>query len=263
MMFSHKIKSEFWFCKLNMTIGILCILYCIFGYLVWWGIYFGMKAMTVFGLVLIGHSLLSMRAARYKNMRFKRYLDVLIVMMLLMVIIFEGLIGQGMKLDQGYDPDYIIVLGAGIIDDQPTLELKSRLDGAIDYLNTHQGVQKVVLCGGKGPNEDYSEAEVMAMYMIRKGIDPELLIKEGKSRTTFENIEFGKDKLDEIETQSTHKVLIVSNDFHLYRAKQIAQSRGLVAGSLATKTPIYIVPNHHVREYFAIMKWWAMDLLLV
>ena len=58
-------------------------------------------------------------------------------------------------------PQFVVVLGAQIQGDQPSLTLKKRLDLALSYLNDHPQA-KVIVSGAQGADEAYTEAYVMA-----------------------------------------------------------------------------------------------------
>ena len=49
---------------------------------------------------------------------------------------------------------------------------------------------------------------------------------------------------------------LVTNDFHMFRALQIAEKQGLTdaCGIAAGSTPLYL-PNNMLREFFAEMKF--------
>ena len=81
--------------------------------------------------------------------------------------------------DKDQDADWVIVLGAQVFEDRPSLVLKYRLDKAAEYLKSHPDT-KCIVSGGKGTNEPFSEAHGMSRYLI---ID-EYLRKFGK---LFEN----------------------------------------------------------------------------
>jgi uncharacterized SAM-binding protein YcdF (DUF218 family) len=51
------------------------------------------------------------------------------------------------------------------------------------------------------------------------------------------------------------KGLIVSNDFHFFRAKLIAKDLGLQLAGLPADTPIIAIPKSYSREYLAITKY--------
>ena len=147
--------------------------------------------------------------------------------------------------------DYIVVLGARVNGTRVTLNLKYRLDVAIDYLNENTRT-KVVVSGGQGKGEDITEAKAMSDYLIKNGIKSDRIIFEDKSENTSENLEYSA----EIIGSKTKKIVIVSNDFHIYRAKCIAKKMGYtdVSGASAKTKPITI-PNSFVREAFAVVKY--------
>ena len=84
------------------------------------------------------------------------------------------------------DFDYIVVLGAGLIDGlTPTKLLANRLDKAIRVFNKSVSSCYIVVSGGQGSDEKVSEAEAMRTYLIDKGIKNHQIIMEDKSVNTF------------------------------------------------------------------------------
>lgn len=147
--------------------------------------------------------------------------------------------------------DYIVVLGARVNGTRVTLNLKYRLDVALDYLNENEGT-KVVVSGGQGKGEDITEAKAMSDYLVRNGIKSDRIILEDKSKNTNENLKFTA----ELIGSKTKKVVIVSNDFHIYRAKCIAKKMGYTdASGASAKTKPITIPNSFVREAFAVIKY--------
>lgn len=95
----------------------------------------------------------------------------------------------------------------------------------------------------------------MEKYLLEHGINKNMIIKEERSTTTYENISNANSIITQREVgQRNNKIAICTNDFHLFRAKFIARDMGFEVSGLPSKTPLYIIPNHHVREYFAIIK---------
>ena len=88
-------------------------------------------------------------------------------------------------------------------------------------------------------------------YLQEKGIDTARILPEDKSQTTEQNITNSKKLMKEGAS-----VGIVTNNFHVFRALQIAKKYGLsdVCGIAADSTPKYL-PNNMLREFFAEMKW--------
>ncbi|WP_432665922.1 YdcF family protein [Wukongibacter baidiensis] len=240
--------------SLIIAIGVLCILYCFFGLSLGWGFYFGLKVILALGVILLVHGFLRKYNNLYIRSNVEKLVNIGIIIILISFIIVESMIITGAYVNDTKDVDYILILGAGIIDDRPSLELKYRLDTVIKFTKESNYNQKLILCGGKGKDEKFSEAYVMEKYLIDHGFSKDMIFKEEKSRSTYENIKYAKDIIDIVDSRDNIKVAISSNDFHLFRAKLIARRLGFEATGLPAKTPLYIIPNHHVRECFAIIK---------
>ena len=151
--------------------------------------------------------------------------------------------------------DYIIVLGAQVRENGPSVVLKYRLDAAIDYLNKNPDTICIVSCG-QGVNEPFSEAEGMAKYLLENGIEKDRILLEDESRNTVQNIQNSKDIMEE----SYNGVGIITNNFHVFRAVQIAKAQGLkgVSGIAADSNALYL-PNNMLRECCGILKDWFMN----
>lgn len=145
------------------------------------------------------------------------------------------------------DLKYVIVLGAGLKGEEVSNTLKVRLDEAIKYYKLHPDTT-IIVSGGQGPDEVISEAEAMKRYLEKNGIPKEHILKEDQSTTTFENIAFSKSILEERHDQS-EKVLIVTNDYHLFRAQMIAYFMEIKSCGLAAISPLFVRMNYLVREY--------------
>lgn len=146
--------------------------------------------------------------------------------------------------------DYIIVLGAQVREDGPSAVLKYRLDKAVAYLSENPDTVCIV-SGGQGKNEPYPEAEGMAAYLEENGIDGGRILLESESKTTAENMKNSRRLIPEDAT-----VGIVTNDFHMFRALQIAKKQGIDnPRGIAADSTAYYLPNNMLREYFAELKF--------
>lgn len=164
--------------------------------------------------------------------------------------IVEGCIISQMHEKGEAELDYIIVLGAQVRESGPSAALKYRLDEAVEYLEDNPKTICIV-SGGQGANEPYSEAEGMAQYLKEQGIDASRILLEDKSLNTEQNMEYSRALI-----KDGASVGIITNDFHLFRAKQIARKYGLdnVCGIAAKSTPVYL-PNNMLREFLAEIKF--------
>jgi len=145
--------------------------------------------------------------------------------------------------------DYAIVLGAKVNGETPSLSLRYRLEAALKYAREYPHV-KLILSGGQGDDEYISEAEAMKRYLIENGIEEKRLLLESVSTSTYENILFSK----ELFPLSTQKVTIITSDYHLARAKNIASELELQADVVAAKTPKTVESKLIFRERLALLK---------
>lgn len=154
-------------------------------------------------------------------------------------------------------PDFVVVLGAQVQSDHPSLTLKKRLDRAKTYLDDNpQAV--VFVSGGQGPDEAYTEAGVMEAYLLRAGVEPSRIFREEAASNTRENLLFSRQIADSMGIR-TDRVLIITSEYHLCRAKYIARTVGLEPYGLGSDTwPKILEVNYLLREVFAFVKAWAV-----
>lgn len=189
----------------------------------------------------------------------KRTLSVLgifIVLGLFYVVFLQIKISQYSKMEVPKNADYLIVLGARVKGTVPSLALAARIDRAAEYLKQNKETL-IIASGGKGPGEDISEAESIKRELVSQGIDGSRIILEDKSTSTTENIKFSK-KLIPNDAESG---LIVTNNFHMYRALSMAHDEGLKIQGLPSKTPKMAVVKSYTREYLAITKYYLLKYI--
>ncbi len=171
-----------------------------------------------------------------------------------LILVVEGcLLRRGGEESVALPSDAVIVLGAGVNGENPSLVLQSRINAARDYIKRHPGIP-VVLSGGQGPGEDITEAE--AMYRVLKEEEGIFLLEE-RSTSTEENLAFSKEILKEYGIDPHHAtVAIVTNDFHVLRASMLAgeQGYGSVFGVGEPVPWWWLQVNYYLREAFALMK---------
>lgn len=176
------------------------------------------------------------------------------IILILMLIIF-CFIRTGYReetTDETKDLDYLIVLGAQVRTDGPSIVLKFRLDRATEYLKESPRTICIV-SGGKGSNEISSEAEAMKDYLVWNGIPADRILMEDKSTSTKENMKFSRKLIPEGSS-----VGVCTNNFHLYRSLLIAEkngienAKGVPAGSIKRYEA-----NNVLREICAVAREWV------
>lgn len=164
-------------------------------------------------------------------------------------VIIEGTLIYHANSQADLGINYIIILGAQVRGTKITRALRKRLDTAYLYLSNNRATTAIV-SGGKGDREAITEAEAMSKYLIDKGIEPSQIIKEDRSRNTFENILYSKPLL-----RGNSTVAIVTNGFHMFRALSLAKKQGLLqVQGISAPTDKILAVNYYVREAIGVMK---------
>lgn len=154
--------------------------------------------------------------------------------------------------------EYVVVLGAGVHGTTPSLSLRSRIDAAYTYLIGHPDTVAVV-SGGQGPGEDISEAQCMFDHLVAKGIDPARIWMEDKSTSTRENLRFSLAVMEAHTGSRPAEILVLSNEFHLLRARLLAEDEGVIAYGVPAKTPYTsLFINYFLREIAALWNYWIL-----
>jgi len=151
-------------------------------------------------------------------------------------VILQSLIIYGARTDD-VEVDAVIVLGAGLINDRPSLILASRLNAAIEFTQARQDIP-IIVTGGLGAGRTVTEADAMADFLIARGVDENRIWRESASTSTHENINFAIEIMEAngMDLENA-RIAIVSNEFHLYRARLVGERAGLNAYGVAADTP--------------------------
>ena len=169
--------------------------------------------------------------------------------------------------------DYVIILGARVKGEKPAKSLMERIKAATKYLKKNPEV-KVIATGGKGKNEGIAEGVAIKRELLKNGISEDRIILEDKSKNTVENFRFslekirnsenGKNKNYENNGNRKIKVLIVTNDYHIFRSKNIARKVGFdnkdyeIYG-LPAKTPLISIPQSYFREFLSNVNYFLFQ----
>lgn len=166
----------------------------------------------------------------------------------------------------GRPVDAVIVLGAGVRHGRVTPLLRSRLDRGIEVFRRSREAGRMTLMmpsGGQGPDEPVSEAAAMAGYLEEQGVEPDAIVLEDRSRTTFENLRFSKALLDGMNV--TGRVAVATNNFHAFRAAMLMRRMRLRGYATGSPTASYFWPAATIREFLAVLRdhRWLNGILLL
>ncbi|MBR4473032.1 MAG: YdcF family protein [Oscillospiraceae bacterium] len=158
------------------------------------------------------------------------------------------------------DPDperpYLIVLGAAVYGDRPSLTLVRRLEGARDYLMKYPD-SIVIVSGGMGKGETVPESQAMHDWLIQNGIPEGRILTEPAATSTEENLKYSFQLIRSHGDDPDGSVAIVSSAYHLYRAKTMARMQGVEAAGVAAPWGYPMVMlNYFIREAFGVTRLW-------
>ena len=148
---------------------------------------------------------------------------------------------EATKLD---DIDCILVLGAGIWGDKPSPMLEDRLLQAIS-LYQHNVSAKIIMSGDHGRKE-YDEVNTMKDFAIEKGVPSDNIFMDHAGFSSYESIYRAK------EIFKADKIVIVTQEYHLYRSLYIANQLEIEAYGVGSDPRKYAGQSYReLRELLA------------
>ena len=175
----------------------------------------------------------------YKGRKMPLWLKIVLGIFLAGAVIFALLLGQvlgGARDELRGEPNAMIILA-----DHP------------DML--------VVVSGGQGSDEPTSEAQAMADYLEEHGFASENILLEDRSHNTMQNFAYSKEVLEQHGYDLEQGIVVVSNGFHLTRARMLAGRAGFVEVSTLAAPSSHLPSRLHmyVREPLALVKSFLFD----
>jgi len=161
-------------------------------------------------------------------------------------------------------------------DDKKSLDFLVILGAKTDFNKNENPGTIIVISGGMQKNGKIESLE-MADYLIERGIDKDNILVEVESHNTRENLIYSKALMDkyneemkintdfiirndmgpvEVVEARPETIGILTNDFHIFRAMQVAKKLGYTQVSpISAKSGNVLYLHMLVRETFAILKY--------
>jgi len=146
------------------------------------------------------------------------------------------------------DVDCIIILGAMVYEDgNLCLMLQDRvIQGANAY---KLGASDVIIMSGDAVHEGYDEVHPMEQYAVERSVPSENILTDSAGVSTYDSI------YRAYTIFGAKKILIISQEYHLYRALYIAKHLGMEAYGLSADLQPYAGQSkREIREYVARCK---------
>ena len=151
------------------------------------------------------------------------------------------------------DYDYVVCLGAGLIDGERIGKLLgNRLLQAKKVYDRSMSSCKIIVSGGQGADEKLSEAEAMKKYLVENGVSEKDIILEDESKNTYENVLNSQAIIQ--KRKGRQWVAIVTSNYHVLRAMIYCRMISFPVTGIGAKTALYYWPSAMIREYVALVK---------
>lgn len=185
--------------------------------------------------------------------RYKKIIDIILIAILILLITITSINSyildstKNQIIDLSGIPDsneyIVLVLGASVRQDTVSLMLKDRLDKGIEIYNSNNNL--IVLASGDGVAEDYNEIKPMYNYLIENNIPDTNIITDSYGISTYDSLWRLKN------VYGYDKVIIVTQEYHLYRAIYIANRLDIDVYGIRAKEITY--KNQEYRELREIL----------
>ena len=243
-------KNRKWsvvFCWIGIVI---CLMLAAFFQFCMLGYSFTVMVLLGISAILLFYALMPVLAKSHPltARRFRRVFTTLLCIGLIVVGVTEFFILRSSLGDPLEHCDYAVVLGAKVRTSGPSASLWDRIYGARDYLEEHPNVIAIV-SGGQGEDEPMTEARAMYDELVKLGIDPNRIWVEDQATSTWENLNFSMNLIEEKTGTRPEKIGIVSSEYHLFRASLFADACDVESVLIPARTSVFTQRiNHFMRE---------------
>jgi uncharacterized SAM-binding protein YcdF (DUF218 family) len=149
-------------------------------------------------------------------------------------------------IDEARRADVILILGAAEYSGRPSPVLKARLDYGLELFRRNLA-PRILTTGGAGGDPRFTEGEVARNYLIQNGVPSEAIIVEVEGESTMHSTVAAAEIMRRMGLKSC---LVVSDGYHIFRAKKMLQARGLeVYGS-----PRPAAPGSDARQWWLYLR---------
>lgn len=166
---------------------------------------------------------------------FKRFRRILLLFIVICLAIYGGLCARVLyegRLQTPKSADAIIVLGAAAYHKKPSPVFEERIRHAVNLYQQGKA-KKIIFTGGTPKTGFLTEAEVGAKWALSHGVKQQDILLEPNSRNTFDNL---KNSAEIAKREKLHSFIVVSDPYHIARAKLMAQDLGLAVQMSPTPT---------------------------
>ena len=177
-----------------------------------------------------------------------RIFTVVLILGILVVGVTEAAIIAASFGSPSESVEYVVVLGAKVNRDGPSVSLMDRICAAYEYAQEHPDTV-LILSGGQGTDEPVTEAQCMHRELIDLGLHPRQLRQERQATSTWENLKYSLDLIEAETGSRPSKIGVLSSEYHLLRASLFARACNVEFVGIPARTSRWGQRiNHFMRE---------------
>ncbi len=160
---------------------------------------------------------------------------------------------SGGAIESSLNADCIVVPGAAVRRGRtPSDALRYRLEAALALYQNQRAPYIIVTGGGEG---DYAEAEVMAEWLIERGVPPTAILRESNAATTRDS---GINVAGLMRQHGFKSALVCSQWFHVARTRLCLEQEGLrthpapCGGNSLVREPMFVLREMAALPVYAL-----------
>lgn len=235
---------------LRWMLPVACLLFALFFYTAIPGFSFsGLMCLGICGILLC-YNFFTLLFPRFpKTVKWiRRVFTGMLCLGILVVAVTCGIVVNTALQEPVQGCQYVVVLGCKVNPTAPSLSLQERIDAAYEYLVANPDTIAIV-SGGQGQDEPMSEAKCMFDELTAMGIEENRVWMEDKATSTWENLNFSLNLIEEKTGVRPESIGLLSSEYHLYRAMLQAKACGVeTTGIPATTKWVALRINNYLRE---------------
>ena len=251
-------KKTIW--VLRWGLPVVCLLFALFFYTAIPGFSFsGLMSLGICGILLCYNFFTLLSPRLPKTVKWiRRVFTGILCLGILVVSVTLGIVVNTALQEPAQGCQYIVVLGCKVNPTAPSLSLQERIDAAYEYLSANPDTIAVV-SGGQGQDEPMSEAQCMFNALTAMGIEGSRVWMEDKATSTWENLNFSLDLIEEKTGVRPTTIGLLSSEYHLFRAQLQAKTYGVeTVGIPATTKWVALRINNYLREVAGVWHYFIL-----
>ena len=173
----------------------------------------------------------------------RRFISFILLLIIAIPLYVVGSVWYTARNTEPIKSDFILVMGAAQFDGRPSDILKSRLEHALEIYKAGYA-PKIFTVGAGAPGDRTTEAAASKAWLIDRGVKKNNVIAVAKGRDTLGSTKAYVEAANKAKLKS---VIIVTDPYHCFRSKKMAQDLGLAASCTAVESGPASVANSEFK----------------